>query len=340
MLLVVAYVVANHHRVDPPSGRTTSGIVLGILGTTAMLGAAAYSWRRRFIGRASRRIAIDAEGRKDLRAREHRALEQLQTLQRKLMRSPNERPAGLAQQARQILKEHGVTRTIRARIVGGKGSAVRLIIERREWGGRLQTWYYWHLALGCLAILLILLHAGFRFGNVIATLAFVFLVGVVLTGIAGVLIYWIVPPALTIIEARAERSPEELREELEQVDQELTALADGKSETFRRVYAQELAIPGISMRPNLRWLLERTTIERDTGRPDRLRLIVKEIPASEQEEFRKLVRLVFRKEKLEVSLYPQLRYDYLMKVWLTAHIPLSAGLAAFSLIHIVSVLYY
>jgi hypothetical protein len=339
-VLLAYYVGTSRTRLVPPSGRTPSGIALGILGTAAMIGAGSYSWRRRFIARASRRIAVDTEGRKDLRAREQRALAQLQVLQRQLMRTPAAPPPGLERDARKILADNGVRRTIRVRLVRGKGIAARLAIERREWGGRLQTWYYWHLSLGCLAVLIILLHAGLRFGNVVATLAFVFLVAVVLTGIAGVFIYWRVPPALTLIEERAERTPEELREELEQVTQELSSLADGKSETFRHVYAQELAIPGIAMRPTVRWLVERATIDRDTARPDRLRLIVKEIPASEQEDFRKVVRLLFRKEKIEVSLYPQLRYDYLMKVWLTAHIPLSAGLATFSIIHIISVLYY
>ncbi|MEA2626088.1 MAG: hypothetical protein QOD06_2133, partial [Candidatus Binatota bacterium] len=188
--------------------------------------------------------------------------------------------------------------------------------------------------------LLILLHAGFRFGNVIATLAFVCLVGVVLTGIAGVWIYWVVPPALTVIEERAERTPEELRDDHAHVCEELQATVDGKSDIFRRVYQQEVSIPGVSMTPSIGWLFAPAIVERDTARPDRLRLIVKEIPPSEQEDFRKAMRLIFRKEKIEVSLYPQLRYDYLLKVWLTAHIPLSAGLAAFSLIHIVSVFAY
>jgi hypothetical protein len=53
-----------------------------------------------------------------------------------------------------------------------------------------------------------------------------------------------------------------------------------------------------------------------------------------------MVRLLFQKEKLEVSLYPQLRYDYLLKIWLSLHIPLTAGLMIFSLIHIVSILHY
>jgi len=89
-----------------------------------------------------------------------------------------------------------------------------------------------------------------------------------------------------------------------------------------------------------RWLWAPAEIARDTTRPDRLRLIVKEIPSLEQEDFRQMVRLLFQKEKLEVSLYPQLRYDYLLKVWLSLHIPLTAGLMIFSLIHIVSILYY
>ena len=339
-LSIATYVQTTRALAVPASGRTRPGIAFGFLGTVAMLGAAAYSWRRRFIAQASRRIAVGTAERKDLMAREKRALEQLQTLSRKLMRTPGEQPQGIAREARQILKDNGVTRTIRARVIGGRGRAVRLQLERREWGGRLQTWYYWHLSLGCLAVLLILLHGGFRFGNPIATLAFVFLVGVVATGIAGVIIYWLVPPALTLIEERAERTPEELREELTEVQQELTSLATDKSETFRRVYAQELAIPGVSMTPSLRWLTGQSQIERDTARPDRLRLIVMEIKPSEQEDFRKLVRLLFRKEKLEVSLYPQLRYDYLMKVWLSAHIPLSVGLAVFAVIHIASIFYY
>jgi hypothetical protein len=147
-------------------------------------------------------------------------------------------------------------------------------------------------------------------------------------------------PVITLIEERAEMTPEELREELGQVTRELDELATGKSDAFSKVYRQEIAIPGVSMKPRVTWLVTRPIVERDTARPDRLRLIVKEIPPSEQEDFRKVIRLIFRKEKIEVSLYPQVHYDYLMKIWLTAHIPLSAGMWAFSLIHIVSIGYF
>ncbi len=339
-LVVAFYGVHASGLAVAPSGRTGIGLLFGFLGTAAMLGAALYSWRRRFVARASRSIGVSADERKELIARERKALEQLQALQRQFLRNPKTAPKEILAEANKILKQNGVARTIRARVMSGKGVASRLVLERREWGGRLQVWYYWHLTLGTLAALLILLHAGLRFGNVIATLAFLCLVGVVLTGFFGLFLYWTVPASLTRIEERADRTPEELREELEQVLEELNGLAAEKSESFRRVYDQEISIPGIPMRPTIRWLFERATVERDTARPDRLRLIVKEIPPSEQEDFRKAMRLIFRKEKIEVSLYPQLRYDYLLKVWLSAHIPLSAGLWAFSVIHIVSVAYF
>jgi hypothetical protein len=340
ILAVTYYFYSLRGLIGPPSGRTEPGIILGILGTLAMIGAALYSWRRRFISAAMRVINVSPEQRRDLLTREKKALDQLQALQRTLMRNPKAGLSPIAKEAKKILKDQKVGRTIRARLESGRGAAPHLVLERREWGGRLHTWYLAHLSLGTLAVLFILLHAGFRFGNVIATLAFLCLVGVVLTGFIGIYFYWTVPSRLTVIEERADRTPEELRDELKEVVGEMRALITNKSQKFLEVYNQELSIPGVTMTPNLRWIFDRPTIERDTARPDRLRLIVKEIPPSEQEDFRKVIRLVFRKEKIEVSLYPQVRYDYLLKAWLTAHIPLSAGMWAFSVIHVVSVLYY
>jgi hypothetical protein len=340
VLILLYYYYYTTTLLVPPSGRTPEGIWLGILGFAAMIGALLYSARRRGLGKAMQRIAVDPDVRKDLKMRERRALEQLQTLQRQVLRNPLSNPRTIRQQARKILKENDVTRYIQTRVVGGRGQGLRLDISRREWAGRLETWYYWHLILGCLSVVLILTHAGFRFGNLIATLAFIFLVGVVLTGILGYFLYWFVPPALTKIEERVEKTPEELREELTEVNQTLDRIIQGKSELFQEIYKQETSIPGVSLQPSWRWILGPADIQRDTARPDRLRLIVREIPGHEQEDFREMVRLVFQKEKLEVSLYPQLRYDYLLKIWLAFHIPLTAGLMIFSVIHIVAILYY
>ena len=341
LLILLYYWHYTASALEPPSGRTPQGLFLGILGFAAMLGALLYSARRRLLAQAMNRIRVNPEARTDLKARERRAIEQLQRLQMSLLRNPASKANELRQKAKQILKDNNVGSYIYVRLVGGRGSQpLRLDIQRREWVGRLEIWYYWHLMLGCLSILLILTHAGFRFGNLVATLAFVFLVGVVLTGIIGYFIYRVVPPALTKVEERVEKIPEELQQELEEVTKELASVIEGKSDAFCQVYHQETAIPGISLQPSLRWLWGPREIARDTARPDRLRMIVTDIPGPEQEDFRRMIRLVFQKEKLEVSLYPQLRYAYLLKAWLTLHIPLTAGLMIFSLVHILAILYY
>ncbi|MGE0820590.1 MAG: hypothetical protein AB7G75_00810 [Candidatus Binatia bacterium] len=341
VLTLVYYFHYTSHLVGPPSGRTFEGLVLGNLGFAFMIGALLYSVRRRFLSRAMRAIEVDPDTRRQLKEREREALEKLQILQRQVMHDAKQKVSTVRQQAKRILKDAKMSRYIDANVSAGPGGrGVRVNISRREWGGRLQTWYYWHLMLGTLSILLILTHAGFRFGNVVAVLALICLIGVVATGIWGYFIYRMVPTALTKVEERVEKTPEELRDELQEVQGELETIINGKSPLFQEIYQQEIAIPGVSLQPTWRWLWAAAEIARDTTRPDRLRLIVKEIPGVEQEDFRKMVRLLFQKEKLEVSLYPQLRYDYLLKVWLSLHIPLTAGLMIFSTIHIVSILYY
>ncbi|MGE0682394.1 MAG: hypothetical protein AB7P69_16030 [Candidatus Binatia bacterium] len=323
-----------------PSGRTPHGLFLGILGFAAMVGALLYSVRRRFLTRAMSRISVDAGVRKELRTREDAAFKKLQALQHRVQRNPQENRKEIRQEAKKILSEHKVARHIRVRLSGRRGQQLQLTIERREWVGRLEVWYYWHLMLGSLSLLLIVTHAGFRFGNLVATVAFLFLAGVVITGVVGYFIYRVVPPALTRIEDRVKRTPEELRMELEEVTKELAKIVEQKSQRFREICQYEQAIPGISLAPSVRWLWGPAKLDRDFDRPTRLKEGVAKIPGTEHEDFLKMTSLLFDKEKLEIVLYPQLRYEYLLKAWLILHIPLSAGLMIFSVIHIVSIFYY
>ena len=141
-LLIMAYYL--HYAAsppEPPSGRTPEGLFLGILGFAAMMGALLYSARRRLLSRAMQPIHVSAEARRDLHERERRALEQLQTLQQQVLRNPRLKPTELRRQAKKILKDNGVPRYIRPRIISRAGQGLRLDIERREWAGRLQVWY-------------------------------------------------------------------------------------------------------------------------------------------------------------------------------------------------------
>jgi len=340
LLVLLYYWQYAAHALEPPSGRTPEGVALGILGFAAMLGALLYSARRRFLARAMNRIRVDPATRKVVREREDEAFKQLQNLRDRVLGRQLSDPQEIRREAKKILKDNQVARHICVRLSGERGQPLHLAIERREWAGRLEIWYYWHLMLGSLSILLILTHAGFRFGNLVATLAFVCLVGVVITGVIGYLIYCIVPPALTKVEDRVKKTPEELRLELEEINAELAKLAEKKSSYFREIYQREIAIPRVSLQPSFPWLWGPASIERDLDRPTRLKMAVTKIPESEQADFYKMTNFIHDKEKLEVSLYPQLRYEYLLKIWLAWHIPLTAGLMIFSLIHIVSIWYY
>jgi hypothetical protein len=64
-------------------------------------------------------------------------------------------------------------------ILGALFSAVQ---QHRQVGGK-EVWYPWHLMLGILSAGLIFAHASLRFGNLLATLGAVFLLGVVLSGV-------------------------------------------------------------------------------------------------------------------------------------------------------------
>ena len=236
LLNLAYYYHYTTHLVGEPSGRTFEGLVLGNLGFAAMLGALLYSVRRRFLSRAMNAIRVDPDTRRKLKEGERHALEQLQNLQRQVMQNAALRVSAVRRQASGILRQAGMKRYLYARVSAGPGGrGTRLSIGRREWGGRLQTWYYWHLMLGCLSILLILTHAGFRFGNLVAVLALICLIGVVATGIWGYVIYQLVPTALTKVEERVEKTPEELRDELQEVNRRLATIIQEKSQIFREI---------------------------------------------------------------------------------------------------------
>ena len=166
VLNLVYYYHYTARLVGPPSGRTFEGLVLGNLGFAAMLGALLYSVRRRFLSRAMNAIRVDPDQRRKLKEGERHALEQLQNLQRQVMQNAALHVSAVRRQAGHILRQTGMKRYLYAQVSAGPGGrGTRLSVGRREWGGRLQTWYYWHLMLGCLSILLILTHAGFRFGQ-------------------------------------------------------------------------------------------------------------------------------------------------------------------------------
>lgn len=122
------------------------------------------------------------------------------------------------------------------------GVLMYLGIRRRSYSshtGTLQGWLSAHVYLGLLTLLVIPLHAGFRFGWDIHTLAFVLLAIVVLSGVGGVLLYRILPSRLTRFEAR--QQADKIDPQLARLLADMRALVKDKSNALVDIYRAELA---------------------------------------------------------------------------------------------------
>ena len=115
-------------------------------------------------------------------------------------------------------------------------------IRRRSYAssmGTLQGWVSAHVYLGLLTLLLIPMHAGFRFGWDVHTLAFVLLAIVVLSGVLGLFLYRTIPGRLTRYEAG--QQADTIDPEIARLLSDMRALMKDKSDALVQIYKAELA---------------------------------------------------------------------------------------------------
>jgi hypothetical protein len=204
--------------------------------------------------------------------------------------------------------------------------------------GRAAWWLKAHVAGGIATLAIFWLHTGTLWptGGYERVLAVLFY-AVNLSGLAGLALQKLYPPALTRsgIEVIFERIPEEvasLREQAEGVVAECTTitasgvLAQYYLETFdwffrRPRFAMSHAVGGENARAWLR--NESASITRTLG-------------AKEQEYLQKLTALAERKINLDFQYVAQ----FLMKCWLLVHVPLAAAMIALALWHVLVVYVY
>jgi hypothetical protein len=214
---------------------------------------------------------------------------------------------------------------------------------RKRWHashlGTVQGWTSSHVYLGLLTLLVIPMHAGFRFGWDVHTLAFALLAIVVLSGMVGIWLYLTIPPKLTQYESGM--LPDKAEAEINQILKEAKSLATGKSGVFERAYSQELA-RSRDVKPQGWRLLFRP---RDAAgsiaeRSRELRGLVGQVPPAEQDSFSKFSGLMLRKTELEAFLASEMRLKNALESWLYVHVPLSLAMSAAVAVHLLVVLYY
>jgi len=220
------------------------------------------------------------------------------------------------------------------------GILMYLGIRRRSYSshtGTLQGWLSAHVYLGLLTLLVIPLHAGFRFGWDVHTLAFVLLVVVVLSGVGGVLLYRILPSRLTTFEAR--QQPDKIDPQLARLLADMRALVKDKSNALVDIYRAELAASRQRM-PSGWSLIRGQTRDLLAERSADLAAMAAVVPLEEQATFQVLSQLLLKKAQLELNLLQQMQLRNALKAWLYVHVPVSIAMVCAVVIHLIIVFWY
>jgi len=205
--------------------------------------------------------------------------------------------------------------------------------------GTLQGWTSAHVYLGLLTLLIIPMHAGFQFGWDVHTLAYVLLVVVVLSGIAGLFLYLTVPGVLTTHESGM--LPDKLEAEIDQVLKEMKQLAAAEPLVFQHLYEEEARrYRELTSRG---WRILFTRIDPSAILAQRMHELRNQLVDSlvaDQEGFSRFAGLVLRRTELEAYLAAQMRLKNGLQAWLYVHVPFSIAMMAAVSVHLLVVLYY
>jgi hypothetical protein len=204
--------------------------------------------------------------------------------------------------------------------------------------GTLQGWVSAHVYLGLLSLLIIPMHAGFRFGADIHTFAFILLALVVLSGILGVILYISIPSRLTGHESGMQSDA--IDKEMSRLISDMRFLVKDKSDALVRVYREEIS--GLEAQQPMGWslLFQRQRGDLLAKRSAELARIVGSVPSEDETTFQALTQLILKKTQLQVALMTQMRLRNVLEAWLYIHVPVSIAMIITVGIHIVVVFYY
>jgi len=190
----------------------------------------------------------------------------------------------------------------------------------------LQDWLYAHVIVGILALYLVIAHSGFHLQNTVAALALLFLAITVVSGVAGMFIFYFLPRS----QARHEVAvliPQDLCRRISKIHDEISELCTQKGGVFLELY-NELVIP-----------LYRTEVGKQPPSVD-VTPWADKMPAGEEESFMALAVKIEEAHDLFVLLGKNMRFRWWIRGWLLLHIPATLGLVVFTVAHLISMAWY
>lgn len=246
-------------------------------------------------------------------------------------------------------------------VLGTTGALIILFLtvlgvkKRRYFSHRssVLSWTSAHVYLGLAVIPIATLHSAGQLGWNVHTLAYALLWLVVISGIWGLYFYLSFPVRMS--DNLMSKTRDYWLKELSTVNRQAIALAAAceteisialnsaieRTDTPRRVISQLLAIDRSMFSP-----AETTAkaLRKNTDQQPLIDFISQRIPRSIRQEepaqLQKLLSLCSRRQKVLRVLRRDLRFRAALKFWLIFHIPLSIGLIAAMVCHILSVFIY
>jgi hypothetical protein len=314
LLLSGLYAMA-HVETTRLSG-TGLGLAFGMLAFALMLMATAYSVRKRWRPLVAQRLP-GGRGRSLRRRRQRderlrRARVAIADLQAEINRDAQRDLTEVGRRAQQILRGVGAARGLRVEVEKEVSGVVRLWVDEKEPPGSLENWLLAHSYLGFLAMLLVMFHAGFRFGGLIAMLGVMLSWVVGLSGLLGAVLYVVIPGYLGHL--RDPLLPPEMRVKIAALERSMAGLLQDKSGPFQEIFLY--------------------------GRHELSAEDISKVEDEEKADFRHLFALQAQKHALEAYLAQHLRYETYLHGWLYIHVPAVVCLLTVVIIHILSILYY
>jgi len=220
-------------------------------------------------------------------------------------------------------------------IVGVMAYPVRKQIYKRR-AGPLRYWLLSHSYLGVIGGSVLLLHGGVQSGGALTTALMVSFDLVILTGLFGILVYYVAPRMLTRIEGQP-LLIEDLLARREELREELGATMAAASPEAAKFIRKRVLKRCLSLRFLLRQYLRRESLDQLVGAVGgALKPAAKSLSAYEQGNFFSAIEKAVTMRRVDALIY----LHQSLKLWLAPHVILTSLMLALMIVHIIQVIYF
>jgi Fe-S-cluster-containing dehydrogenase component/CRP-like cAMP-binding protein len=222
-----------------------------------------------------------------------------------------------------------------AGIVGVMAYPVRKQIYKRR-AGPLRYWMLSHSYLGVIGGTVLLLHGGVKSGGALTTALMISFDLVILTGLFGILCYFVAPRMLTRIEGQP-LLIEDLLARREELREELGATMAAASPEARDVIRKRVLKRCLSLGFLLRQYFRRESLDQLVGAVSGvLKPTAKSLSAYEQGNFFSAVEKAVTMRRVDALIY----LHQSLKLWLAPHVILTSLMLALMIVHIIQVIFF